>query len=439
MAWFLSPSSRTPVIRSENLRLGRYTDAYKSADQIASWERSIGYFASGQILKSFQHFLVYLYDPVEQNIHWVTDRDGNFSFELFQGSRRISGYLGGEECSFQTNIGLGQDLPECFLEELLRTNYRLRNAWYGEEDGRVVLRFVLAAAEADPFRLQAALRELAFEADMKDDVFVRTYPELQPLRELHIRERSERETVARMAWFRSELNRLVTWYRDEKEEHDRFAGGFSYAVLDLMYKVEFLMTPQGMLRNVIAGLHDSYLRHRVHPAPHYLNDWMGQLEEIMAWPEEQLRAEFYDVVTTFGQSESISQERLRWMIRGQLEEMDTWMQAGKRPYAHAIPGFIMGYCLYRYAIPGLIRDLFALYYLVRESGFASSMGYPVFRKEDGSWYRHAIQRSIRTVAGEWEGRHRISGLDPGLVRTRDSDALGRSWLEMVSQIKVEEQ
>lgn len=136
------------------LRLGRYSDAYKTADQLAAWERSMGHFANGTLAKSFLHFLQYLRDPVEQNIHWIQDRDGGLSFELLQGSRRISGWLGQPYCEAVTTIGLCPSLDEMFMRELLEVNDQLQFCQYGiEEEGRIILRWSDKAEDADPYRL----------------------------------------------------------------------------------------------------------------------------------------------------------------------------------------------------------------------------------------------------------------------------------------------
>jgi hypothetical protein len=436
MAWFRKRRERATALDSIQLRLGRYTDAYKSATQLRAWERAIRYFAEGQSLKSFQHFLFYLHDPLEQNIHWITDREGQFSFELYQGSRRISGQLGMPDCEVRTAIGQGGDLPEGLFEDLLGANYRLRYCSYGlEEDGRVILRFRCPATEADPYRLYASLRELALEADDSDDHLAAIYPALQALREPHIREKNPEEIALRITWLRQQLGDLFRWYQDDLDIHRTYPGGFSLALLATLYRIEFLLSPQGLIRSTIAGLHREYLAHRGSDPAVTMDGWMARLEDLLRLPEDQLGAEFYDVTATFGQVETLSARRLREILQGQIREMDTWIAAGLQDYARQIPGFIMGYCLYRYALPGLLRDIFALYFLATEPEWAEGLGYPVLTRRKGGFDKKALVRILSGVQTEWSDRIRAHAFKPELMDTRDALHLGRSWLDMVAQAR----
>lgn len=438
MAWFRIRRDAKMRASSLQLRLGRYTDAYKSAPQLRAWERAISYFSEGHYLKSFQHLLFYLHDPLEQNIHWVTDRDGHFSFELYQGSRRISGQLGTLECEVRTTIGHGGELDEALFEELLHANYRLRNCSFGlEEDGRVILRFRLPAAEADPHRLYASLRELALESDDSDDRLAAAHPALQSLREPHVREKSPEEIALRIDWFRKETGALLQRYRAEEERHRRYPGGFSFMVLATLYKIEFLLSPQGQLRDAIAAMHQEYLSRRGADPGATLDQWMSWLEALGLLGDEHLQHEFYDVTATFGQVETISNGRLREILLGQVREMDSWTSGGCSDYASQIPGFIMGYCLYRYALPGIVRDLFALYFLATEPEWSSGLGYPVYLRKRGGYDRPLLSRTIRGLVQEWSDRFMIRDLRPEKLDVSDDRAFRRSWLEMLGQAKFE--
>ncbi len=45
-----------------DIPFGRYTDAFKSDDQVAAWNRSIELFDKGEHLNAYGEFLVYLRD-----------------------------------------------------------------------------------------------------------------------------------------------------------------------------------------------------------------------------------------------------------------------------------------------------------------------------------------------------------------------------------------
>lgn len=438
MSWFAGRhKARAAVLHSSQLRFGRYSDAYKRAAQLRAWERAIRYYAEGSWFKSFQHVLYYLHDPMEQNVHWVADREGNIHFELFQGSRRISGVLGHPECQVFTALGQATSLTEELMVHLLQTNYRLRYCAYGlDGEGRIVLRFSSPANQSDPIKLHAALKELAMEADDTDDVLVREHPGLEMLVEPHVRNKSADDIAWRVAWCRAEVGSLIRSFEEERARHEAYPGGFCYQILASVYRWEFLLAPQGMMRQIIRSIHRDYAHKRVSDPRSCMPQWMARLERIYALPEEELAQEFYDVTTTFGDVEPLSAKRLRRMLEGQVREMDTWLQAGLAAYARPMPAFIMGYILYRYALPGFLRDVFALYFLAMDPVWADGLGL--------GWHRDGlvkaqrqVRQSLRHLAEDWSDRWQVSGLDPEVLDFSRPEALGRSWLMMLIPVQLE--
>ncbi len=441
MAWFNKLRvNRAQPLDSRLLRLGRYTDAYKSVDQYKAWDRAIGYFAGNKWEKSFQHVLYFLHDPIEGNLHWVADREGSFSFELYQGSRRISGVLGNKGCEAVTTVGRVSPVEESLLLKLLETNYRLRFAFYAlEDDGRIILRFSIAASEADPYKLVAALKEMALEADHMDDKLTREYGSMQPIFEPHIREKPDSEIAISISWFRAQVILLSRWFDREKELHARYPMGFCYAVLATIYKVEFLLTPQGQLREAIEDIHQSYFLHSGTHQIIRLESMVRQLEKLAELSDSVLKADFYDVTTTFGTVEPLASERLRQILLAEVEQIDSYNNEPSQAYAVNIPGFIMGYCLYRYALPGLVRDLFALFYFLTEPEFVKELGYPILGKGRSEGFdRKAIQKSIKHLEEEWSDRLKSIGLNPETLEYSDDVAFGKSYLLMVANAKIEE-
>jgi hypothetical protein len=441
MAWFdrLRVHKAQPL-DSRLLRLGRYTDAYKSADQYKAWERAIVYFAGNKWEKSFQHVLYYLHDPIEGNIHWVADREGRFSFELYQGSRRISGVLGNTGCEAVTTVGRVFDVEESLLLKLLEINYRLRFVFYAlEEDGRIILRFSIAAREADPYKLVAALKEMALEADHMDDKLTTEYGSLQPIFEPHIKEKPESEVIISIQWFRTQISALTQWFEQEKERHAKYPAGFCYAVLATLYKIEFLLTPQGHLKEVIENIHQSYFQPSDQQQILRLESMVDQLGKLAALPDIILKADFYEVTTTFGTVEPLASDRLRQILLAEVDQIDSYNILPSRVYAAHIPGFIIGYCLYRYALPGLVRDLFALYYFLTEPEFVQALGYPFLGKGRGEGFdKKAIHKTIRHLQEEWSDRLKCEGLFPESLDFSDNIAFGKSYLLMLAHTKIEE-
>ncbi|MCF8236841.1 MAG: YbjN domain-containing protein [Saprospiraceae bacterium] len=424
---------KSRALDSRLLRLGRYSDAYKTSEQLSAWDRSMGHYANGAYAKSFLHFLQYLRDPVEQNIHWMQDRDGGLNFELLQGSRRINGWLGAPFCEAVTTIGVCTSMPDGLLRELLEVNDQLQFCYYGlEEDGRIILRWTSKASEADPYRLFQALRELAIQADKIDDLLVTRYEEVEPLYEPHIQEYPAAENQVRIKWLREKAAQLLNWYVEDRNLHDQYPGGMAYAILSFLYKIEFLLCPQGQLREEIETAHRAYFLESALDARTRTQRLLATVERAVARTDEELQTEFYKVVTTFGVVQPISYHRITTQIQAELNQFDAYDQGETRVYAPFITSFVIGYGLFNYALPGLIRDLYSLYYYLEEEKLLFRLGMPRLLGGDSvSKDRHVMIQTIRELQQFWSDRIQVTGLRPEHLDLSNPQFLARTYMEMM--------
>lgn len=440
MAWITRwKFGRTKPLDSRFLRMGRYSDAYKTAEQRAAWERAVSWFSRGKHLRSFQHVLQHLYDPLEQNLHWIADRDGTISFELLQGSRKISGECSSETCEGITTLGVADKPSEALLHTLLEINYTLHDCVYAIEDGgRIVLRFIFPASEAEPDRVVRALRELALESDRMDDLLANRFSGIRPVVEPHVRNYTAEEINLRVEWFRFKVKRLIEWYRQDQSLHEEFPVGFSFVLLDTLFKIEFLLTPQGILREGLDQILYLYTSRR-NMAVHAKNSQaIGMLEEMTAYSDTVLAREFYDVTATFSKLELASPGRWSLLLRPVLDQWDVYARSPTMCYVQYIPGYIMGYCLYKYDFPGFGRDLVALYYLLTEPEWAKGVGCPPIGFQGGKAPdKRAVLKTLRSLEDEWKDRFHVTDFHPENLVYSDELQFGKSWLQMMSDLKLE--
>lgn len=431
--------SGSQIIDSRQLRLGRYCDAYKTVEQKKAWDYAETHFSEGKYLKSFQHFLGYLLDPYEENISRITDpRDGAISFELFQGSRRISGLFTAEKCEAQTILGYSAQWPEALLRELLETNYSLHHCGYAfDAESRLVLRMACQAREADPHKLYNGLNELALEADRQDDLIASQYEGVESHIEQHVKALPPGQVATHIDWLRKEIDGLTERYALEQGKPGFQVLGFSFVLLDLIYRIEYLLAPQGRLRMSIGKVHRNLFDMQGGDLALRLAESMREIQQFAVLETSNIGKEFYQVVTTFGLSEPISLLRWQQILKQQMDYAGVFNQDAYQKYAIHIPGYIMGYSLYRYALPGFFRDLIGLYYILTSPVWAKGMGYPDlgFMEKQGPDKRR-ILKTIQQLVKDWSDRYDFQFFDTNLLRFSDEKALGQSWLQLMATTQL---
>ncbi|MCB0535671.1 MAG: hypothetical protein KDD14_25930, partial [Saprospiraceae bacterium] len=68
-----------------DIPFGRYSDAYKTDEQTAAWNRSLELFDADKHLEAYQEFFTYLRDDQVDNVNWTQEK-GTIRFEFWQGS-----------------------------------------------------------------------------------------------------------------------------------------------------------------------------------------------------------------------------------------------------------------------------------------------------------------------------------------------------------------
>ena len=81
--------SKEPVAQPD-ICFGRYSDSYKSTEQYDAWDRALEKFEAEDYLGAYEDFFTYLRDEQEDNVRFKRE-NGVIEFEIFQGSKKITG------------------------------------------------------------------------------------------------------------------------------------------------------------------------------------------------------------------------------------------------------------------------------------------------------------------------------------------------------------
>jgi len=107
----------------------------------------------------------------------------------------------------------------------------------------------------------------------------------------------------------------------------------------------------------------------------------------------------YRVKTSFGITKPVTHDRVVSFIDGELHQMDWYNDNGHHKVALAIPGYIVGYCLFNYAIPKPDKDLFYLYYQIIYHSFFEQLGFKLdlvdFKQQ--TFNKKGIKRAIKEI------------------------------------------
>src|SRR5690606_16441966 len=196
---------------------------------------------------SLAHFFQYLQDEQAGNVILRPMPSGTgFEFELIQGSAQVIGRFDGSRIEAQVPLVRMVRPQTAVMRRLLDLNYDL---YYSQgaldDEGNLYLIFRSALETASPQKMYFGLRELAVHADRMDDLLLSDFGELRavppkmteplPAAELEVKYRYFRQ------WIEETLEQV------EKHNPDSMASGISYMLLGVIYRISFLIAPDGKL------------------------------------------------------------------------------------------------------------------------------------------------------------------------------------------------
>lgn len=388
------------------LSFGRYTDAYKSPEQQAAWERAQAAYRDGDVLRSYRHFFEYLRDPTADNVQ-VEWQDDRLDFECYQGSKRIVGTATAAGVSAYAVVIALEKLTTDILQELLERNYALEHTRYGlDEAGRVTLYFDSYETDSAPHKLYRALRELAITADKLDDLLVARFESASPAFSGRIRRLPEPVRETQYAYVQSQIAEALALAQSDSGTLRQYAGPTAYLLLHTVYKLDYLITPEGFMLDALERINRTYFSGEP-DGDGRTRLLVRELRALQSRPRAAFYEELYATTSTFGITKATSQSRLRDLIEGQLPDADWYLANGHHRTAVAITGYIVGYALFNFAPPRPVAELLHLYFEITENAYFYALGYHrrYYEAASGKLYKRRIRDRILQIRQQYRELH----------------------------------
>ncbi len=430
----LKPAPPKPAL--PDIRFGRYSDAYKSPAHHQAWDMAVEAFEAGQYLNSFRSLLEYLRNDQQDNVQW-TDEGSSISFELYQGSRRVAGVASTQHVKAEAKIAKANRLHVAFMRRLVEHNFNLNYCRYALDDtDHIVLMFDTFTLDGSPYKLYHALKELATHADKQDDLLLEEYEDLQPITTAPVWMLSQQEQQVKYEYILHEIQAILKVWESNRIDKDQYAGGMGYLLLQLIYKLDYLTQPQGYTMEALERMHRLYFSGDDKSAAQKNLMLVKELRQLAARPAEQFYKELYRTSATFGITTPVNHAMIADFIKGELSNMDWYYEHGYQEIALAVPSFIVGYCLFNYALPKPVRNLMHLYMHIIEAKFFEQLGIP------SPWYRAGMlqPRMVRQAIAQITAANKkeYPGLNPvvGSLQFKDLPTFARTFLHMIAEMEV---
>lgn len=390
--------TKTGTNSSQTLNFGRYTDCNKNAAQLVFWDESLRAFKEKRYVDMYAHLLNYVRDDKINNVTIVRNGD-NLSFELIQGSQRIKGTANANEFRAEAGIVIMPTPSIPVMRKLMNINYGLLYSKFCLNGTTLTLKFSSNSMDASPSKLYAGLSELAKKADQQDDLLLSEFSNLKELDAAHL---PPIQTVNQDVKY----DFLMQWIRETRDEvkkhdHQKMAGGIAFLLLNLTYKIDYLICPQGILTDELEKIQMIFFEKTDAPTADRNARIIASYEYILNLPKEKILEGLYDVKATFAIAKATAHKPVMDMMFKEREKVAWYRDNGYPQIAESVYGYMVSYAFFNYGMVYPMTDILNLAMHLLNPSYYQKMGdNNGYYQSDNTLNQKAIVSSIQQMVLE---------------------------------------
>jgi hypothetical protein len=415
---------------------GRYSDNNKPVAKVNRWTDADSLFKEKKYADSFDAFFEYLRDDSLQNV--VYERNGaEGRFEFYQGSKIVRGQFNGENVKAEVTLARMPQPSVPVMRRLLEMNFTLYYSRFALDNDRLCMRFDSDIEAANPSKLYYGLKELATRADKQDDLLVQDFSILQTADSEHVTAIPQQEKEVKyeylQIWLKQTLDTIAT------VDADKFSGGIAYLLLTMVYRIDYLLSPEGKLLHDLEKIVGIYFAKDERAVTEKNRDMIEEFKKMQARSKEEIFSNLFRSKYTFSIVAPQQYKMVTDSIQGSLQNMP-WYRDNNYPFfAIQICEYGIAYCQYSYSLPRVITELFHLFMMVNYPDFFVALGfkeayYDPFKNQFKS--QEIIER-IRAIQEKWKAKYPLLSFNTNNLKFDNLVNFDHSFTMEVGSLNME--
>lgn len=393
-----------PSAEAVRIPFGRYSDNNKTVAKGNRWTEADNLFKDKKYVASINAFFDYLKDDDQKNVIFSSDNE-RFDFEFFQGSKVVRGRIENGLLSAEVKLARMKEPSVPVMRRLLEMNFALYYSRYAINENELCMRFDTNIETANPSKLYYGLKELAIKSDKQDDLLVQDFSFLERLDQEHIYEIPESEKQvkyeAMKSWIIETLDKIAS------VDADKFSGGICYLLLALVYRIDFLVSPEGQLLNDLEKISGIYFKKDDRQMVEKNRDMIEEFKKLRDRPSEEVFKNLFRSKYTFSIVTPQPHKTIAETINDANHNMQWYRDNSHEYFANKIMEYGLTYCQYAYSLPKPVTLLVEIFMQVNYPEYFKSLGYtqslymPVANKFD----QETIAARIRSIQNQWRQKY----------------------------------
>ncbi len=421
------------------IKFGRYSDSYKKDKQYDAWHQALEKFDEGDHFEAYSDFFDYLSDPEEENVNYQCLGDTHFSFEFYQGSKKIKGYSDGRKFRAEAKVVKVDQTNVGFMRRLIEKNFTLQYSRFSfDENNDVAIIFDTYLLDGSPHKLYFALQELALNADKLDDLLVNEFDMLHPIETEHIKDCDEHEKEVKYQFIQQNINRVLLNINNGSLNPKLYAQAIGYQLLSLIYKLDYLIKPEGFMMETFEIINRDYFIQDDRSVFEKNRDFIKRIQHLKDRSKEDSYKEMYSTLCTFGVTKVVDHDRLAGFIDEIIKESDWYLKNKHYEIVLSLMNYVVGFVLFSWAVPRPDRELLHLYYEIIENQYFKDLNFTFnyYNEEENKFDKSAIKKEINDIIKSNKQKFKGLSVDTTLLVFNSKHEFAISFLEMIKKMII---
>jgi hypothetical protein len=387
-----------------DIPFGRYSDNNKPVSKVNRWTDADNFFKEKKYPEGLDAFFDYLRDDNAKNV--VYERNGaEGRFEFYQGSKIVRGVFDSRALKAEVTLAKMPQSSVPVMRRLLEMNFSLYYSRFALDNDRLCMRFDSHIESANPSKLYYGLKELSTKADKQDDLLVQDFSSLETVDSEHVIAIPLAEKEIKYEYMQKWIGQTLDTIAGL--DADKFSGGIAYMLLSLVYRIDYLVTPEGKLLYDLEKIANIYFKKDERPAVEKNRDMVEEFRKLQARSKEEIFTYLFRSKYTFAIVAPQNYKAVSDSIHGANQSM-VWYRDNNYPFiATQVTEYGVSYCQYSYSLPKVITQLFQLYMQVNYSEYFTALGNKraYYNTGNNHFDSEAIIEQVKSIQEKWRDKY----------------------------------
>jgi hypothetical protein len=429
--WFKKKAEPRP-----DIVFGRYSDNNKTIMQVDRWTEADNLFKERKYQQSVDAFFDYLRDTSQRNVE--TERKGELlNFTIYQGSKVVRGHCDSRRVTAEVSLARMPESSIPVMRRLLEQNYLLYYTRYTLHNDRICMRFDSEVETANPNKLYYGLKELATKADKQDDLLVQDFATLEQIDTDHIAQLPDSEKIVKLEYFRNFIRQTIEYI--DTLDKEKLAGGISYMLLALGYRLDFLIAPEGKLLQEMEKVVSLYSNKEDKSAQEKNHLMTEAYRKMLDKEDDDIIPYLFRSTSTFSIVAPQPHKVISDAIQTAMQNMQ-WYKDNKYPeIARQIMEYGISFCQYSFSLPRPLSQLFMIFMEINYPGFFHDIGFRglLYDPASNQFEKEEIEDGVGLIINSWQDKYPFLEWKPTNIRYDNILSFNQSFLGEIQALNFD--